>query len=50
VTDERIAKIDGFTRPLNIAALRQKAEEFGPMEQFWMNKIRSYALIIVSCN
>eukprot|EP00475_Leptophrys_vorax_P041749 TRINITY_DN7879_c0_g1_i2.p1 TRINITY_DN7879_c0_g1~~TRINITY_DN7879_c0_g1_i2.p1 ORF type:complete len:415 (+),score=84.68 TRINITY_DN7879_c0_g1_i2:219-1463(+) len=42
----RIAKVDGFSRPLNIAALKLKTEEFGDVEQFWMDKIRSYALII----
>lgn len=43
-----ILRIDGFVRPLNVVSLREKMDEFGVVEQFWMNKVRSYAVVTVN--
>lgn len=45
--DRLYVKIEGFVRPLNIIELKSKTEEFGTVQLFWMNKIRSFAILLV---
>ena len=45
--DRLYVKIEGFVRPLNLNELKAKAEEFGTIQLFWMNKIRSFAILLV---
>lgn len=39
--------LEKFTRPLNMEALREKLSDYGEIEKFWMNKIRSISYIVV---
>jgi hypothetical protein len=48
MSEERLyVKIEGFVRPLNLIELKSKTEEFGTIQLFWMNKIRSFAILLV---
>jgi hypothetical protein len=39
--------LEKFVRPMNIESLKLKLGEFGPVEKFWMNRIRSSCLVTV---
>ncbi|KAI9030229.1 hypothetical protein DFJ74DRAFT_463395 [Hyaloraphidium curvatum] len=39
-------QISGFVRPLHIPSLRAKIEESGEVEEFWMDSVRSKAVVI----
>lgn len=40
-------QISGFTRPLHLPSLKGKLEEFGDVESFWIDNVRSKCVVLV---
>lgn len=38
--------MEKFTRPLNIENLKEKVREYGNVDLFWMDKIRSFCYVV----